>query len=186
MRSKLCLLGLLALTAPGCATNTGTGALTGAGVGGLLGAGLGALTGRPNAALAGAAIGAGTGAVVGGAVGNDMDRQENRAKAAAAYAAAHPPLSLQDVVSMAQSHVGDELIINQIQTSRSSYVLSPDDVVYLRSNGVSSRVVAFMQTCRPGPVAVVPRERVVVVEEAPPVAVGIGVYGPRPYYYRRW
>ena len=64
---------------------------------------------------AGAAIGARASTpVTGGLIGNSQDNAEARQKKAVAdYAAAHPPVSINDVVQMTQSHVADQLIINR-------------------------------------------------------------------------
>jgi hypothetical protein len=173
------VLGLLpALAAAGCETPTGTGALTG----GALGAGAGALVGaavhHPVAgALVGGALGAGSGAIV----GNGVERAERRE--AAREAAQAQALGLADVVTLTQQHVGDEVIINQIRTSRTVYNLRAEDIVYLRQNGVSEPVILEMQaTASRYPRVYSPRPyypgEVIVVEPAPPpppVSVGVGV-----------
>jgi hypothetical protein len=51
-----------------------------------------------------------------------------------------------NVVRMVQSHVSDEIIINQIRTGGSVFHLTGEDVVWLKSNGVSDRVIAEMQS----------------------------------------
>jgi hypothetical protein len=111
--------------------------------------------------------------LIGGVAGNDMDKAERRAEQhAAAVAAQNPPVPLPEVVRMAQSHISDDLIIQQIRSTNSVYNLSAQDVTYLKQQGVSDRVVMEMQTRR---TVVVPRSQVVVVEPVPPpVSVGIG------------
>ena len=150
MRKNLLLIALLLPCFAGCSgmNNTGKGALAGGGIGGLVGAGVGSLSGNTGA---GAAIGAGPGALTGGAIGNDADRDERRAKAIATHAAQNPPMSTQDVIYMAHNHTSDDLIINQIERTNSSFLLSPQDVVFLRSQGVSDRVIGFMQARRAPP-----------------------------------
>jgi hypothetical protein len=163
----------------GCASmnNTEKGAL----VGGGLGAGIGALAGKAAGnTAAGAAIGGATGALLGAAAGHSEDRHEREM--------AKPvrgPLSLQDVATLSQQGVTDDIIINQIYTTGSSYNLSASDIGYLKQYSVSDRVIKAMQDTRyarrrvysEGPVV---QERVVVVEPAPPPpAVGIG------FTYRR-
>src|SRR5262245_46084191 len=178
---KLWIPTLCLLSCAGCSgmSSTGKGALLGGAGGGLLGAGIGRAAGNTTA---GALIGTGLGAVVGAGVGNDIDRENKRAKQAAAAAALNPPMSMQDVVYMAQRHTSDDLIIGQIERSNSTFCLRPQDVVYLTSQGVSDRVGCYMQARRAAAVVPVvrPVERVVVVEEPPPVAVGVGIYGGGP------
>jgi hypothetical protein len=178
MRSYWLLSLLLATMAGnGCATNTGTGALVGTGVGAVGGTILGAAVGRPGV---GAALGAGTGALVGGAIGNSEDRREQRDRQAVErWQAAHPPVSIHDVVQMTQNRVPDQTIINQIVTTNSYFSLSAQDVTDLQNYGVSQQVIQTMQSRRhPGPGYVVrPAGRVVVVDPyppPPPVSFGFG------------
>jgi uncharacterized protein YcfJ len=186
------LVGGILLLACGCQgmNNTDRGMLTGGLLGGGLGTVIGGLSGHPGA---GAAIGAGTGALVGGLAGNSMDKQERRDEAAArAYAAAHPPLSIADIVRMSHDHVGDDLIVRQMEATGSVYNLSADDITYLRQNGVSERVVSIMISRRAGTVVPVrgpvTRTHVYVVEPPPPpVSLGFGFgYGYGPRRHRCW
>jgi Glycine zipper len=170
---KILLTGALVLTC-GCTgmENTDRGMATGGVLGGILGLGVGAITHHP---LAGAAIGAGAGALAGGAIGNHEDHVE--ARAAAQAAAAHPPLSLEDVARMSQQHINDYLIINQIRTTNSFYSLNPDHIAWLKQQGVSDVVIAEMQSRIPPVYGPRYAREVVVVEPAPPVAVGVGFVG---------
>jgi hypothetical protein len=176
MKAKQLALSTLLLLGCGCSTtsNTGAGAVAGGVLGGVAGTVVGAAVGRP---LAGAAIGAAAGAGTGALVGNAEDHREQRA--AAAYAANHPPLTITDVVGMVQNHISDAVIIQQMRETGSTYNLTPSDVIWLKQQGVSDAVVMEMQARRPGtvygqPVYVVPAD-------PPPVAVGVGVgwYGGR-------
>jgi hypothetical protein len=179
------LCGLLILGACGCSSmnNTESGALGG----GVIGAGLGALVGAATGhAAAGAAIGAGAGAVTGGLIGNNQDRAEAKTKQVAAeWAAQNPPLGLADVVQMTQQHISDDIIIRQMESTRSYYNLRPEDITYLKSQGVSDRIVYVMQSRRGGGNAVVVQGApyYVVDPPPPPVRVGVGIgYG----WGRRW
>ena len=175
---KKILIGGLLLLGAGCQNmnNTESGALGGGLIGGALGTIVGAACHNP---LAGAAIGGATGAGIGALAGHSEDRREARATAAAqAYAAAHPPLSLTDVVSMVQNHVSDSLIINQIRTTNSTYSLTAEQITWLKSQGVSDWVVSEMQSRQGVYVAPAP---VYVVEPQPSVGVGVGIG-----YGRRW
>src|SRR5207248_5112937 len=128
----------------------------GAGIGGALGAGaglaVGAATGNPRTGAAvGGLLGAGTGALI----GNDVDRQEKRDRdfqqaAATAQAQAQAQrMGLTDVIHMVQQGHNDQIIINQIRASGSSFQLTPSDLDFLKNNGVSDRVIAEMQAARP-------------------------------------
>jgi hypothetical protein len=156
--------------------NTESGALGG----GVIGAGTGALIGAATGhAGAGAAIGAGAGALAGGLIGNSQDRAEARHKQAMAeWAAQNPPLTLPQIVQMVQSHNSDEIIIHQMETTRSYYNLTPEDITYLKSQGVSDRIIYVMQSRRAGGTATVVQGRPIYVVEPPPpppVAVGVGI-----------
>ncbi len=175
---KKLLVGIsgLLVFSTGCSSmnNTERGAVTGGVLGGLAGTVIGGVTGHPGA---GAAIGAGSGALLGGLVGNEEDRHEKKV----AEWVARNQLQLTDIVQMSQSRVDDNLIINQITTTGSVFTLSSQDVIYLRQQGVSDRVIAAMQAAR---YRVVQPAGVVYVEPAPPpVAVGVGFgYG----HWHRW
>src|SRR5438270_471480 len=145
MNTKGWIGSLLVLGACGCNSmnNTEAGALGGGAIGAGAGALLGAATGH---AGAGAAIGAGVGAVTGGLIGHGEDRAESRQKKAAAdWAAAHPPVAVNDIVAMAQQHVSDEIIIGHIRSSYSAYALTAADITYMKQQGVSDQVISYMQ-----------------------------------------
>jgi hypothetical protein len=184
MNAKRWLGGVMILGLCGCSSmnNTESGALGGGAIGAGTGALLGSMTGH---AGAGAAIGAGVGAVTGGLIGHSEDRAEARQKQAAAeWAAQNPPLTLEGVVDMTQRHISDDIIVRQMEVTRSYYNLRPEDIAYLKSQGVSDRVVYTMQSRRGGGSAVVVQGRPVYVVDPgppPPVAVGVG-FG----WGRRW
>ena len=173
MRNKKTLLGLAlvpALLTCGCASdNTERGAVTGGVVGTAVGAVAGAAAHAP---LAGAAIGALAGTAIGATAGHAEDKAEQRAAAQAAYAQ-RTALPIDQIVSMTQQRVNDTLIINQIRASGAVYSLTGNDIVYLRSQGVSDAVISEMQaTAVRYPQPVYQPSRVYV---DPPVAVGVGV-----------
>jgi hypothetical protein len=180
----------------GCSTMSNT--ATGAGIGGALGTGaglaLGAATGNPRTgAVAGGLIGAG----LGGAVGASEDAKEReqaqilQAEANASQAAAAAQMQLGDVIQMCngQPPVGDEVIINQIRSTGSTFQLSTGDITYLKQNNVSDRVINEMISARPRVGIVGPRARTVVIREpVPPPPVVIyerpwGCWHPRPIHY---
>ena len=170
MRSKFWLIGLALLFSCGCANNTQTDALGG----GLLGAGLGALMAGPRHALQGAAIGGAVGAGTGALVGNSQDKIDQQRKdyaIAAANAQAQRQMSLDEIVQMSQRGTPDDIIIQQIATTGSTWPgLTSTDINYLQDQRVSSRVISYIQQAR----------RIVVVQPrpyyyAPPPPVGVGV-----------
>jgi hypothetical protein len=204
------LAGLVGLTAAsgGCShfDNTekgvGLGALAGAGAGTLIGA----ATGNPKT---GAVVGGLLGAGAGGAIGNGMDRadqqkrEERQASVAVAQAQAvqaqanQQRMGIIDVVQMAQAGHDEQVIVNQIRNTGSTFQLSPNDLDFLKQNNVPPGVIVAMQNARPAPVVYGGRPRTVVVREEPTVIYRepppVVVYGPPPpvfvggmYYHRRW
>ena len=170
----LAIVSLLPFTT-GCSTmsNTGKGALAG----GAIGAGSGALIGQAAGGKAGpgAIIGGAIGALAGGAIGNEEDRREREAlhdrvnQAEAKAEATRNQLGVADVMQLAKDGHSDDVIINQIRTSGSSYQLSTEDLRMLRANGVSDSVIVEMQNRRPDAYR---RPRYVAVPAGPPVIVG--------------
>lgn len=55
-----------------------------------------------------------------------------------------PPMTQADVISLVKAGEPDELIIRRIDASGTVFNLSADDVVFLRKEGVSDRVVTHM------------------------------------------
>jgi len=151
--------------------NTEKGALAGGGIGAGAGALIGHATGHTGA---GAVIGGLTGGLLGGAVGNDIDKEKAKQECIAAAEARR--LAITDVASMAQQHISDGIIINQIRTTGSIYNLSADEIVWLRQQGVSEAVIAEMQATAYRPMRrVYTPAPVVVYEPPPPVSVGVGI-----------
>jgi outer membrane lipoprotein SlyB len=164
--------------ASGCQSmnNTEKGAVAGGGIGAGAGALIGHATGHTGA---GAVIGGLAGGLLGGAVGNDIDKEKARQEHIAAAEARR--LAITDIASMAQQHISDGIIINQIRTTGSVYNLTADEIVWLRQQGVSEAVIAEMQATAYRPVRRVYTPAPVVVYEPPPppvsVGVGIGFHG---------
>lgn len=194
---RLGILAALAFAAAGsgCASmnNTERGAVGGGVVGTALGTAVGAATGRP---LAGALIGGGLGTAGGALLGNDADKQDRRdrdivqAAALADAQAQQQQLGIFDVMKLAQEGHDDQIIINQIRSTRSTFDLKASDLGELKRAGVSSRVIAEMQAARPAvaPRRVIVREQGPVIYEPSPVFVrprpGPVVFvGPPPRYY---
>jgi surface antigen len=176
--SRLLSVALLSSTvlACGCSTmnNTDRGVLGGGAIGAGTGAAIGSLTGHTGA---GAVIGGVTGALAGGLIGNGVDEKQHREEAAR-YAAAHPPLTLQDVATMTQQGVSDDVIISQMHSTNSAYNLTADQIIWLKQSGVHDGVIREMQLSTGYPRRVYAAAPVYVVEPAPPpVAIGIGFRG---------
>ena len=205
MRNLLASLMFGVLLQAGCQTanHTEAGALTGAALGTFAGAVIGS---QSNHGAEGALIGAATGALAGGVIGNAEDAREER-DAAIAHAnavsmaqqqAANPPLSNLDLIRLAQADVSDQVIINTVKSNGGSFDLSTDGLIELKSNGVSDRVIAAVQSAGSAPTTttvsaatpvtttrvVVPSSRIVVVPPRPRVGVGV-VIGPRRVAPRR-
>lgn len=179
---RLPVVGITLLLLNGCAnmSNTEKGAV----IGGAGGAGIGALIGSvTHHSAAGALIGGATGALVGGAVGNSEDKAERKAEQRALAAAnTPPPLRLEDVAQLAQQHISDSVIIGQIRSTGSVYHLSPEQINWLKEQGVSDAVILEMQaTANRYPrrvysaTPVYTTQPVVVVEPPPPPPVSVGV-----------
>lgn len=185
---------LLLLTSPlvvGCThlTPTDRGVLGGAAVGGVTGAIIGKATGNTGV---GAAVGTAIGGVTGGLTGNAVERAEDRGfrrgveeasqvQPPAAPPLAQMPLDLSGVVRLATTGVSDQIIINQIHSTHSRYNLSYEDIVYLKQNGVSDRVIGVMQQTASRPVSghhCPPPNRTVIIERRPPPVYVV----PRPRY----
>ena len=156
--------------------------------GGALGAGTGAVVGHALGNTgAGAVLGGAVGAISGAVIGDSIDESEKKQEARlAAATAAGPrgPLGTTDVVMMAQQHVSDGVIVEQIRSTGSVYNLSANDIVWLKQNGVSDYVINEMQATARYPRRVysaVPVYQAPVYVVEPPVRVGIGFgyYGGR-------
>ena len=182
---RLTITGILlaAFLSNGCESmsNTAKGGLIGGGIG----TGLGAIAGGGKGAL----IGGLAGTVIGGVAGNSVDQDERRekdhrlavAEARADAAAAPPPaapLGMSDVMQMSREGMADNVIINQIRSTNSSFLLSVEDLRLLQANNVSPRVIAEMQLRRPATRVVQPRY--VYPQPAP-----VYIYDPHPYYRPR-
>jgi hypothetical protein len=163
--SAWCLV--LTVISTGCQSdpsNTEKGAL----FGGLFGAGLGALAAGPHHAAAGALIGGAAGAATGAAIGNCEDRQQ-----AARNRSASTAVAVSDVIAMVQSHVSDDQIIKDIKLYGVLARPTSNDLILLKQNKVSDRVIDAMRS------APIVTARTVVYGSAPPPVV-IYEAGPPP------
>jgi len=165
-------------------SNTQSAGMVGGGLGALTGAVIGSQSGH---APGGALIGAAVGAVAGGAMGHAEDhRQANEAAImqAAYEQQSRNALTNFDLVRMAQSGIGDDVMISSIQTRGGRFDLGTEALITLKANGVSERVIVAMQQAvqgRPpaivGPAPVMVPGPPVIVE---PVPVFVGPPPPPP------
>lgn len=155
----------------GCShmSNTGKGALAGGGIGAVTGAVVDKATGGKGGT--GAIVGGIAGAVLGGAIGNEHDQREKAALQARADATARQ-IGIEEVKQMVGQGLSEDVIVNQIRTTNSTYQLSAGDLQTLRDAGVSDRVIMEMQNRRAD---VYPRTRLVAVPAPAPV-----IYAPPP------
>jgi len=169
---------------------------TGAAVGGLTGGVLGAAIGSGEGKTGeGALIGGLAGAIAGGLLGNQADRTEyqriqyNQQQFDQAIQSA---ISYSDVIQMSRSGLGDDVISRQIETQGTVQRPTTSDLMMLKSNGVSDRVIVAMQTAwspndgpRRAPASPYPaytQPGTVIVESWQPEPV---FYGPPPVFYHR-
>jgi uncharacterized protein YcfJ len=112
----------------------------GALIGGIVGAGAGGIIGHQSGhGGEGAAIGAAVGALSGGLIGNQMDKSDKDAKAV------NPDhLGTLQIVDMASKGVPDDVIIEEIRRTNSTYNLTSETIAYLKENGVSDKVLDEM------------------------------------------
>ncbi len=65
-------------------------------------------------------------------------------QAPAASTPAKLPYGVEDVLKLTRAQINDDIILNYIHNSGTIYNLSPQDIVYLRNQGVPDRVVNAM------------------------------------------
>jgi hypothetical protein len=64
--------------------------------------------------------------------------------AIAITASAQSVLTNESILKLVKSGIGDDLIVNMIQSQQGNYTLTPDEVVKLKHEGVSERVMTAM------------------------------------------
>ena len=162
---------------------TGTGALEGGAIGAVSGAAIG---GRH--AGEGALIGAAAGMIAGGLIGHSMDQQQQeqlRRQATQTYVRVDQgqPQGVADVKALAKAGISEDVIISQIQNSRTVYHLSAADIIDLRDAGVTDKVVNYMINTPSTAGAAAPASTMVVQQAPPPPpAETVVVAAPGPGY----
>lgn len=124
----------------GCESNR-TRVGEGAALGGLMGATVGGIVGHQSGHGVGGALAAGAvGAAAGGIVGAQMEKQPK-----ASSKGYYSQVSMQDIVGWTRQGLSSDEIITRINASTSEYYITPDDISYLRREGVSERVIEALQ-----------------------------------------
>lgn len=196
-----CTAALLAVVLTGCVNpngspnNTGTGVLAGSAFGALTGAVIGGCRNAGPYALYGAAAGA----LAGGLIGYSADRQQDAWMKAQAPPPTYvrvnqsqpqgrpmiQPMSVADVKGLTGAGVSDDVIISQINNSRTVFHLSATDIIDLRHAGVSDRVIDYMINTPTtlGAVAATTQPTATYIQTAPPPpVVQTSVAAPGPGY----
>jgi uncharacterized protein YcfJ len=136
----LCL-GLAFLTY-GCQSSESR-APEGAVIGGLLGATAGGIIGHQSGhGLIGAGIGAAAGALTGAVVGSQIKKP---GQAPAAQTAGSNQVTTQQIIDFTKQGVHEDVIVDKIRLTNSKFILTADDITYLKQQGVSLKVIDAMQ-----------------------------------------
>jgi outer membrane lipoprotein SlyB len=178
----------------------------GATVGGVAGAVIGGIIGHQNDETPeGALIGGAVGAIAGGLIGNAQDQQlareqsyrqqiwQQRQLIQSQNLPIRRSASIADVIEMANSGVGDSVIINHLQTNGVERKLEVHDIISMHHQGVSETVIASMQraplgvpTMRPTyverPATVIVEQRVPYYHVHPPIYQAYPMMPTRPYW----
>ena len=155
-------------------------------VGGVAGAIIGGIVGKQNDETPeGIAIGGVAGAIAGHVLGKAKDRnvQEQHYYHQQAQQAAQQrqyqqavqlqrAVSINDAISLSNSGVSPQLIINQIQSSGVQQEIGVSEIITLHQNGVNELVIDEMQRASIGgpsvaPATIVTQQPAVIVERAP-------------------
>ena len=117
---------------------------------------------------------------------DEEERERLRAEAPQTYVRVEQrqPLAVADVKAMVSAHVSDDVIISQIQSTRSVYHLSAADIIDLHNAGVSEKVTQYMINT-PSTVAAAPPttyDAGAVVEGPPAPPTETVVVAPGPGY----
>ena len=141
MKRLWILGGSLALVCAGCETKTQSGALVGAGGGAIIGGAVGGWQG--------ALIGAAAGGVTGALVGHAMDEHDKKVMQQNAPDTMNridngQQLYVSDIESMHENGISDDVIINQIHATKSVFHLNTNQIVDLKNQGLSEKLINYM------------------------------------------
>jgi hypothetical protein len=96
--------------------------------------------------------------------------------ARAQYPVAAPETTIQDLLGLQAAGMTDDILIGLIQSSGTVFTLTADDLIYLRQQGLTERVLlAMLNTRRLPPPAVVPQQVAVPLTQARPEPVVVNV-----------
>jgi outer membrane lipoprotein SlyB len=142
---KSALFGLVVISGfmiSGCENKTQTGALAGAGLGATTGA---IISHSAGGALIGGAIGAAGGALIGSAL-DQQDREIMRQQSPQTLQRidSGQQLTIRDIKDMNAAGIKDQVIISQIEATRSTFNLSSREIIDLKDAGVSQHVIDAM------------------------------------------
>jgi hypothetical protein len=166
-----CAMLILAFTATGCQSmsHTDRGAALGALTGALAGGAIGNNNGNT---AAGAVIGGAVGALAGTAIGSGVDAEIARNQALIEQRVGRTmegAVSVQDVMTLSQAGLGDEVIVTHVRANGVAQRPSPQDLIALSQMGVSQPVIQALQTTPPPapplPPPVMESPRTVIVEQ---------------------
>ncbi|MEM7457177.1 MAG: hypothetical protein AAF456_22740 [Planctomycetota bacterium] len=168
--------------------------------GGVAGAVLGGVIGNQNDETAeGILLGGALGAIAGGILGEDRDRyienswqreqylQQQRAQLQQLQAAQMArAVTIDDAISLSQSGVSANVILNQIQMNGVSDRLTVNDIIYMSRSGVDESIINAMQGARlAGSPATYSQPTVVVTRPVPVAPTVVVTEPPCPYTYPR-
>lgn len=169
--------------------DTAGGAVVGGALGAITGAAVSGSKNRPENAL----IGAGIGALTGGLLGNAKDRtDESRAAQGRAVAgqlnqqAAAAAVTNFDLVEMTRAGLSEDVIISSMRSRGVRLDLSPQQLIALKQQGVSDRVVMAAQSMGAGRAVPGSTAPVALVSEVPPPPPTVIVRPAPVYYYDPW
>jgi len=143
--SVILCLGLITLSV-GCQSQE-TRSTEGAIIGTILGAGAGYAIGKQSGhGGEGAGIGAGVGLLGGALIGNQIKKPGQAAQGTGVQQGANPnQMSLQQIVDLTKQGANEAVIIDRIRLTNSRFQLTPQDVDYLKQQGVSQNVINAIQ-----------------------------------------
>jgi len=134
---------LILVSCLGCAENK-----TRVAEGAVAGGALGALAGGLLQGGTGAAVGAAIGATGGALVGAQIDKKPAQAETGEAKATADPnttQMSILQVIELSKQGTPDSVIIDKIKKSNSKFILTQEDINYLKKQGVSDKIIDAMK-----------------------------------------
>jgi hypothetical protein len=99
----------------------------------------------------------------------------------AAPAVVKLPYGVEDVVKLSRAQIGEEIILNYVHGSGTIYNLGPKDIVYLRDQGVSDKVInAMLDQRKRAELAAQSQPAAPVVQNAPVAVDASGTQNPAP------